>query len=313
MALTQYEHWKVYYITNSKLDEINALTNSANSNKFMEKLLEACRENIGDLSSQCSIFPAGGNYTIADVLPHYDHEGRGFVFTFVAIDTQIKLPVGLLSIITKVGADIIFTHPLGYQAIGCYISWTCSFTKSRKMTNMGVTIRDYYRVQADHYRLTISKYITDYVGEWLLRQYDGLQYVIFYSIGIEQSRESHRKHGKLSACKFVESWVNESGQTLPMAYNEPPFSNMMYYFYISGGEAFIGSEIYDSFVQNNGNISRQNIQDENHPWADINYQCPSGPVNDDAVRAEYTAKGWIGGKGTRRRRNRSRRRSRAKK
>jgi hypothetical protein len=307
----QYPNWVVLLIDESTLPEILELTDSPSPKKFMEKLLNACREDIAELGDQCNVFPVGGNYTINDALTHVNPETNDRYLYFVVIDTYLRYPVGILNIVIKDSLmNALFEHnTLDVKALGCYISWTCSFTKSHKRVSAEktspTTIRDYYAAQAAYYQLTISKFVTDYVGEWLLHNLhetiDGteeIKNVIFYSLGVEGARVAHRKHGKLNACTFIEQWVNHNGDNIPKVYDEPPFSNMMYYFYIQGGQQFIGSELYNMFIENGQDISQPKRSfwggvpyGHKNFWKDTNFICPDGDINDNQVKAEYEARG----------------------
>lgn len=184
----------------------------------------------------------------------------------------------------------LFTHEsnTGRECYVAKISWTCSFTNSPVIFR-GRKVKDVIGANKPAYAINMGKYITDNVCEMMLNdlhRYDSdtseIQQVMLVSTGIDSARVRHRKNGKLTACKFLEEWVNYHGSNIMEEYGLDHKGSLMFYLYDRNLTTFIGSDDYE-FLKKTGSDLATIIDDtltNNSRFANTNYTCPSGMTFD---------------------------------
>jgi hypothetical protein len=307
-----YPHWEVIEVSpGSKIDRIKTIMGPGSSiTTFRNMLIRIGKTDIPgyDLPCQGLYIPDDTNptYFYGEVIPSLPHsENERFFRHYVAMDTVLHAPVGYMSIARPATLSTgVFTHKdyPGVKALAVYIYWGCSFTMSPFRTRAGEPrFRDYYAAQAAAHTLKLAKFMHNRIAEQLLAALGrpDVQHVIFYSIGAAEARAQHRKNGKLDTCTFMDEWFNDYGHTITEYYDKPDEDNTMFYMYMPGGGDFIGSALYNRFMQNISDISviKNPALPEPALYKDDNYRCMHAPLP-----------GFGGGKRRTKRKNLSRRR-----
>lgn len=298
-AKPQYPHWTCFEITAATLPAIRSALGVARNNMVVQKLVRTA-DAMPAGTNRCEELlrrPGEPALTIEDITSYALADGFSMRM-FIIVDTVLQYPVCYMSV--KVGNPLIntvFRHRTVRDAgamilaLGAYISWTCSFTNSVIVCAGGRIMATYYTEQAVTYKLNAANFLTDFVGKQLLAELNTeyaaalpnrVTNVIFYSIGIEGSRERHRKNGKLDACRFMDQWINLlDNETLPDKFDYPAYDNTMYYFYMNDGNQFNLSPLQRRFVAAGEDISQPNGTyplGHAHFFSDDNFSCPQGAI-----------------------------------
>lgn len=324
----QYPHWTCFEITEVTLPAIRGSLNVARNNMIVQKLVRTAEAMPAGMNRCEELLRGPGDPPITiDSLTSYVTAGGFSIRNYIVVDTVLRYPVCYMSI--KVGSPLIntvFRHrtvkeagqPI--RALGAYIFWACSFTNSRIVCTGDRIMAAYYTEQAATYKLNAANYLTNFIGRALLNELNpayravlltDVKYVIFYSIGIEGSRERHRKNGKLDACTFMDRWLAiMDNMTLPVKFEYPAYDNTMYYFYMGDDTPFNLSPLQRQFIDAGEDISQPNgTYPVGHPtfFNDENFSCPSAAA---AGAGGGGGGGYLGG---RRKTRRSQRKSRSRK
>ncbi len=307
-----YPHWRIFELLPANMQQIRQLTDNATNEMFFEEFINIANTHIEPPPGQenrvgCERLyrprpnaPAEirARFRLESFYSHNLHPGNllgDTIRNFVAIDIHLRIPVGFMQLLVKndMGRGI-FSLDTGennneineviqdLQAYCVYIDFSCSFTHSPYEYEPGQTIAAYYAGQLGAYILSLAKFMHRRIAELMLNEVnaendENINYVLFYSHGIEEARPQHRKNGKLSACSFMEDWTNALGQSPQEVFNvdDEDLPAMMFYLYMPGGVEFIGSDLYDVLVARQYDLSRPRagVPGDAGYYNDENYYC----------------------------------------
>lgn len=308
----QYPFWVIHELKPENMAAIRQLTGLASNNAFFELLANIANTQIDEHGISCEHLlrprpDAPAHIRAAFRIENFyskqiEREDDNYAVIvenirhFVVFDIALRLPVGYMSINTQNDTNrAIFQLYDGgsnnegnnnwnddIQAYGIYIDFSCSFTMSPFVMVNGQTIAAYYAAKLPIYTISLAKFMHNTIANMLLAEVNAnndeeIRYVLFYSLGVEESRPRHRKNGKVSACNFMDDWNNAYGQNPQQVFGIPDVDkpSMMYYLYMPEGRSFVGSHLYNILVDDGRDISVPNAGAPGDPgyYNDDNFHC----------------------------------------
>ena len=160
------------------------------------------------------------------------------------------------------------------------IDWTCSFVNEGALT---ANIKELVKANLKHANMSVAKYITNEVSRMLLEEHriaypdrhiDG---VILLSVGADGARPLHRRNGKLSTCKFLEEFQNDSYKDVKMLdilnARDMPISNMFNFYLVNGEEFRPGNPTFDSLIKDGADLQVRIEGTDPKNFEDSAYKC----------------------------------------
>ncbi len=163
--------------------------------------------------------------------------------------------IGYLSIVNRG----IFRHKTtGKKAIIAYISWTCSMTSSTEnKLNEYLSNKLYYFKKNYNNKTTISinKFAVHNISKLLFNSVRDIDYVLLYSLALEDAKNSHRAARKKSACTFLTEWNSIIDNTPILPKDDINDEDNMIYLWSPVQST---NNIYNFFKKSGSNISNYN-------------------------------------------------------
>jgi hypothetical protein len=130
-------------------------------------------------------------------------------------------------------------------------------------------------------KMSVAKYITNEVSRMLYEEHRrlyperALDGVILLSTALGSARPSHRRNGKLSACKFLDEFKNPIYTNMVDLFDARDWDiGNMFNLYLANGQEFApGNQLYDSLLADGADLHVRIPGTDPNNFEDESFKC----------------------------------------